>query len=175
MSPVSADEETRGWIDRILDLFDRPDNEAADVPDRGTPAETSRAVTPTGAPEGPEAAQRPPARASVEFPERRPGMTPSNAFQAAQDIVAEIDILREELGANDYPPEAELMGHRNPIHVYAKSLEVLEKVVAAQQRMGDRSKCGNSSLHTRAGLSRGTQCSGSGVSNDARARQRPSD
>ena len=25
-----------------------------------------------------------------------------------------------------------------------------------------RSKCGNSSLHTRAGLSRGTQCSGSG-------------
>ena len=36
-----------------------------------------------------------------------------------------------------------------------------------------RSKCGNSSLHTRAGLSRGTQCSGSGVSNDARARQRP--
>ena len=37
----------------------------------------------------------------------------------------------------------------------------------------DRSKCGNSSLHTRAGLSRGTQCSGSGVSNDARARQRP--
>ena len=135
MSPVNAGEETRGWIDRILDLFDRPDNEAADVPDRGTPAETSRAVTPTGAPEGPEAAQRPPARASVEFPERRPGMTPSNAFQAAQDIVAEIDILREELGADDYPPEAELMGHRNPIHVYAKSLEVLEKVVAAQQRM----------------------------------------
>ena len=36
-----------------------------------------------------------------------------------------------------------------------------------------RSKCGNSSLHTRAGLSRGPQCSGSGVSNDARARQRP--
>ena len=26
----------------------------------------------------------------------------------------------------------------------------------------DRSKCGNSSLHTRAGLSRGAQCSGSG-------------
>ena len=37
----------------------------------------------------------------------------------------------------------------------------------------DRSKFGNSSLHTRAGVSRGTQCSGSGVSNDARARQRP--
>ena len=40
-------------------------------------------------------------------------------------------------------------------------------------RVRHRSKCGNSSLHTRAGLSRGTQCSGSGVSNDARARQRP--
>ena len=41
------------------------------------------------------------------------------------------------------------------------------------QYVRHRSKCGNSSLHTRAGLSRGTQCSGSGVSNDARARQRP--
>ena len=38
---------------------------------------------------------------------------------------------------------------------------------------GDRSKCGNSSLHTRAGLSRGTQCSGSGVSNDARGAAAP--
>ena len=135
MSPVNAEEETRGWIDRILDLFDRPDNEAADVPNRGTPAETSRAVTPPGAPEGPEAAQRPPARASVEFPERRPGMTPSNAFQAVQDVIAEIDILREALGVDDHPPESELMDDRNPIHVYAKSLEVLEKVVSVQQRM----------------------------------------
>ena len=39
VSPVNADEETRGWIDRILDLFDRPDNEAADMTDRGTPAD----------------------------------------------------------------------------------------------------------------------------------------
>ena len=62
-------------------------------------------------------------------------MTPSNAFQAVQNIVAEIDILREESGVDDYPPEAELMDDRNPIHVYAKSLEVLEKVVSVQQRM----------------------------------------
>ena len=135
MSPVSAEEETRGWIDRILDLFDRSENEAADVANRGTPTETSRAEARSDAPERPEAAQRPPARASVEFPERRPGMTPSNAFQAVQDVIAEIDILREELGVDDYPPEADLMGVRNPIHVYAKSLEVLEKVVSVQQRM----------------------------------------
>ena len=33
---------------------------------------------------------------------------------------------------------------------------------ANRQALRHRSKCGNSSLHTRAGLSRGTQCSGSG-------------
>ena len=135
MSPVSAEEATRGWLDRILELFDPPENEAADGLDHGTPAETSRVAVPPVAPERPDAAQQPSARTSVEFPERRPGMTPPNAYQAVQDVIAEIDILREELGVDDFPFEAELMDDRSPIHVYAKSLEVLEKVVSVQQRM----------------------------------------
>ena len=125
VTPVSAEEAARGWLDRILGLFDPPDNEAVDVLDRDAPAASER----------PDAAQQPRVRASVEFPERRPGMTPPSAFQVVQDVIAEIDILREELGVDDFPPEAELAGDRSPIHVYAKSLEVLEKVVSVQQRM----------------------------------------
>ena len=135
MSPVNAEEATRGWLDRIVELFDRSETEEVDALDRGTPAETSRTAGLPAAPERPEAAQQPAARARVEFPERRPGMTPSNAFQAVQDVIAEVEILRDELGVDDYPPEAELMDDRSPIHVYAKSLEVLEKVIAVQQRM----------------------------------------
>ena len=135
VSPVNAEEATRGWVDRILKLFDRSEDEAAAGPDHGTPAETSHAAVPPVAPERPDAAQRPSARTSVEFPERRPGMTPPNAYQAVQDVIAEIDVLREELGVDDFPPEAELMDDRSPIHVYAKSLEVLEKVISVQQRM----------------------------------------
>ena len=52
-------------------------------------------------------------------------------------------------------------------------LRVFDLLAIDAYRRRHRSKCDNSSLHTRAGLSRGPQCSGSGVSNDARARQRP--
>ena len=136
MAPVHAEEATRGWLDRIIELFDPLGNEAADGPDHDRSAETSHAAAPPAAPERPDAAQPQPAvRASVEFPEQRPGMTPQNAFQVVQDVIAEIEILREELGADDFPPEAEPTGDRSPIHVYAKSLEVLEKVVSIQQRM----------------------------------------
>ena len=134
VTPVSAEEAARGWLDRILELFDRSGGEAADGPDHGTSTDTSGAAAPAAS-ERSDATQQPRVRASVEFPERRPGMTPPNAFQAVQDVVAEIDILREALGVDDFPPEAELVGDRSPIHVYAKSLEVLEKVVSVQQRM----------------------------------------
>ena len=42
------------------------------------------------------------------------------------------------MGVTVYPVEAEPAEDRAPIHVYAKSLEVLEKVSAAQKRMGMR-------------------------------------
>ena len=66
----------------------------------------------------------------------RRGATPSHVFQAAQDLLAEINILREELGVNDYPPEAELQEDRAPVHVYVKTLEVLTKVSGIQRRLG---------------------------------------
>ena len=51
-------------------------------------------------------------------------------------MIAEINILREELGVDDIPIEVELTDRHVPIHVYAKSLEVLAKVVSEQRRLG---------------------------------------
>ena len=66
----------------------------------------------------------------------RRGATPSHVFQAVQDLIAEIDVLRDELGVFDYPPEAELQEDRAPVHVYVKTLEVLTKVSGIQRRLG---------------------------------------
>lgn len=62
--------------------------------------------------------------------------TPSDVFRASEDLLAEIRILREELGADDYPAEAEAQDDRAPPHVYAKSLEVMGKVSRVQRRLG---------------------------------------
>ena len=53
--------------------------------------------------------------------------TPSHVFQAVQNLIAEIDILREELGVYDYPPEAELQDDRAPVHLYVKTLSFRTK------------------------------------------------
>ena len=66
----------------------------------------------------------------------RQSATPSHVFQAVQDLIAEINILREELGVYDYPPEAELQEDRAPVHVFVKTLEVLTKVSGIQRRLG---------------------------------------
>ena len=63
-------------------------------------------------------------------------ITPSHVYQATSDLIAEIDILRDAMGVTVYPVEAEPAEDRSPIHTYAKSLEVLEKISAAQKRMG---------------------------------------
>ena len=63
-------------------------------------------------------------------------VTPSHVFRATRDLIAEIEILRRELGADDYPPEAELQEDRAPVHVYAKTLEVMGKVARVQSRLG---------------------------------------
>ncbi|MCY3838128.1 MAG: hypothetical protein OXH09_05715 [Gammaproteobacteria bacterium] len=63
-------------------------------------------------------------------------VTPSHVFRATLDLIGEIRILREELGADDYPPEAERQEDRAPVHVYAKTLEVMSKVARAQRRLG---------------------------------------
>ena len=63
-------------------------------------------------------------------------ITPSHVYQATSDLISEIEILREAMGVNVYPVEAELQDDRAPVHVYSKSLEVLEKISASQRRLG---------------------------------------
>ena len=63
-------------------------------------------------------------------------VTPSHVYRATLDLIAEVRILREELGADDYPPEAEAQEDRAPVHVYAKTLEVMSKVSRVQRRLG---------------------------------------
>ena len=63
-------------------------------------------------------------------------ITPSHVYQATSDLISEIEILREAMGVTVYPVEAELQEDRAPVHVYSKSLEVMEKIAAAQRRLG---------------------------------------
>ena len=63
-------------------------------------------------------------------------ITPSHVYQATSDLISEIEILRDAMGVTVYPIEAEPQEDRAPIHAYAKSLEVMEKISAAQRRLG---------------------------------------
>ena len=63
-------------------------------------------------------------------------ITPSHVFQATQDLIAEIEVLREAMGISDYPNEAEPQEGRAPVHVYAKTLEVMRKVARIQSKFG---------------------------------------
>ena len=67
---------------------------------------------------------------------QQPGNTPSHVYQLTSDLIAEVDILRESLGAIDYPLEAEPVENRLPLHVYSRTLEVHRKLAAAQRRVG---------------------------------------
>ena len=53
-----------------------------------------------------------------------------------EDLIAEIRIVRDELGVYDFPPEAELQHGRAPVHAYVKTLEVLSKLSRVQNRLG---------------------------------------
>ena len=75
-------------------------------------------------------------RVTEWFAEAGEEVTPSHVFQATSDLIAEIRILRGELGANDYPVEAEQQEDRAPVHVYSKTLEIMGKVSRLQRRLG---------------------------------------
>ena len=70
------------------------------------------------------------------FAQERDQVTPSHVYQAAQDLISEIHLLRNAMGVVDFPPEAEPQEDRAPVHVYAKSIEVMEKIVRSQRRLG---------------------------------------
>ena len=62
--------------------------------------------------------------------------TPNHLFRAVQDFIAEVNLLREELGVYDFPREGEPQENRAPVHLYAKTLELGHKVRRIQQRFG---------------------------------------
>lgn len=68
--------------------------------------------------------------------QERDQVTPSHVYQAAQDLISEIHLLRDAMGVVDFPPEAEPQEDRAPVHVYAKSVEVMEKITRSQRRLG---------------------------------------
>ena len=71
-----------------------------------------------------------------ERPELDEDVTQSHVFRATEDLIAEIDILRAAFAVSHFPPRAELIEGRAPVHVYVKSQEVLAKVIQVQRRMG---------------------------------------
>lgn len=62
--------------------------------------------------------------------------TPSDAFQISEVIVRELKLLREAVGADDYPVDPEPQTLKRPIQVYGKGLELLYKIGYAQEKFG---------------------------------------
>ncbi|MDM8564429.1 hypothetical protein QUF74_02115 [Candidatus Halobeggiatoa sp. HSG11] len=62
--------------------------------------------------------------------------TPSHVYQVTENIISEIEILREAIGVDDEPNEPEAQRGKTPIHVYGKGLELLEKISKAQRKLG---------------------------------------
>ena len=89
--------------------------------DAARPSEPKRAPTPTptSAPEH-----------DIEDP------TPSHVYQAAMDLVSEIEILRRATAVVANPEEMEVRENLAPVHVYIKALEVLTKTARVQKRLG---------------------------------------
>jgi hypothetical protein len=62
--------------------------------------------------------------------------TSSHVYQVTENIILEIEILREAIGVDDEPNEPEAQRGKAPIHVYGKGLELLEKISKAQRKLG---------------------------------------
>ena len=63
-------------------------------------------------------------------------VTPSHIFQVTEDIVSEIEVLREAIGVDEEANEPEPQRDKSAIQVYSKGLEVLEKTAKAQSKLG---------------------------------------
>ncbi len=63
-------------------------------------------------------------------------ITSSHVYQATENIISEIEVLREAIGVDDEPNEPEAQRGKSPIHVYGKGLELLEKISKAQRKLG---------------------------------------
>ena len=111
------------------------------VPDQPPPAATPAPETGTIPEERPPAVLQPrpatsqAARQNVR-PEPSERVSPSQVFRTTRDLLAEIEIIRAEFAISHFPPRAEVIEGRAPVHAYAKSLEVLAKVIQVQRRLG---------------------------------------
>ncbi len=63
-------------------------------------------------------------------------VTPSHIYQVTEDIILEIEVLRESIGVDEEPKEPEPQRSKSPIHIYSKGLEVLEKISRAERKLG---------------------------------------
>ncbi len=115
-SPAVAEEREDSWLDKVSEWL-KP--------------ETTGTVPPKSLRNQEESRQSSPADGAAS---RLP--TPGVVYGVVQDLIAETALLREGLGVHGVPPEPELQQERLPIHVYAKALEVLSKVVRIQTRFG---------------------------------------
>ena len=154
ISPAEAEESATGWLSTILSVVRTAGDAPVNVPKRRQSVPPPSAAAPD---EGDEQRESVESMRNAAIPENAPSDTPERvltggappaasaplevqtalaAYLAVQDMIAEIDILREELGIDDIPIEVELMERHAPIHVYSKSLEVLAKVISVQRRLG---------------------------------------
>ncbi len=63
-------------------------------------------------------------------------ITPSRVFRHTLEVVNSIHALRRPAGVTAAPRKPGVQAHKLPIHVYAKCLEVLEKVARYQVALG---------------------------------------
>ena len=63
-------------------------------------------------------------------------ITPSHVYQVTEQIIEEVDILRDAIGVMDIPVYPEPQNSRTPVHSYAKALEVMEKISRAERKLG---------------------------------------
>lgn len=147
-----------GIVSSIVDFFggdsekagadedpgENPDETAQDESATEDDADPTRDAGPEEAPE-PEAAavttdivssepnrRRTPGRAQADGDD----ITPSHVYRATADLVSEIAVLREAMKVDDSPDGVRLREQAAPIHIHAKTLEVLEKTARVQKRLG---------------------------------------
>ena len=63
-------------------------------------------------------------------------ITPSHVFQKAQQIMKEIEVIREAANKNTAAREPGVQTNKRPLHVYSKSLELIEKIGRYQEIIG---------------------------------------
>ena len=144
-----------GIASSIVDFFGGGSEEAGanenpgENPDETAREETGTEVDGDAREPGPEEAQEPeaaavntdivsgePDRRREPKPAQAAGITPSHVYRATADLVSEIALLREAMNVDDDPGRVRLREQPLPIHIHAKSLEVLEKTARFQRRLG---------------------------------------